>query len=83
MGGHPGGGAPHMGGGGLGGGPHFGGGFGGGHNFRGRGFGPGFAFGFGAPYYDYDYYGGDDGSCYALRRVPTPYGWRLSRVWIC
>jgi hypothetical protein len=76
-GGHFGGGGPHMGGGGPhfgGGGPHFGGGF------HGRGFGPGFAFGFGGPYYDYGY---DDGGCYVVRRVPTRFGWRLRRVWVC
>jgi uncharacterized membrane protein len=60
--------------------PH-GGHFGGGH-FG----GPGISFGFGgpgfavAPYaYDYDYgYG-----CYQTRRVWTPYGWRVRRVYVC
>ena len=41
-----------------------------------------FAFGFGSPGYDYDYYYYDD-SCYQLGRVPTRYGWRWRRVWVC
>jgi hypothetical protein len=39
-----------------------------------------FAFGFPDYSYDYGYY--DDG-CYQLRRVPTPFGWRWRRVWVC
>jgi len=56
----------------------------GGHGFHGgfgfRGFGPGIGF-YGSPYYGYGYGYGD--GCYQLRRVPTPYGWRLRRVWVC
>jgi hypothetical protein len=50
--------------------------------FRGfRGFrGPSFAFG----YPGYDYYASDyDDGCYQLREVPTRYGWRWLRVWVC
>jgi len=65
--------------------PH-GGHFGGGHFGGGHFGGPGISFGFGgpgfavAPYaYDYDYgYG-----CYQARRVWTPYGWRVRRVYVC
>ncbi|EKS41300.1 MAG: hypothetical protein ACJAVZ_000328 [Afipia broomeae] len=46
-----------------------------------------FAVGFGFPYYydNYyydDYYGYDEG-CYQLTQVPTPYGWRWRRVYVC
>jgi hypothetical protein len=47
--------------------------------------GSGFAFGFYPGYnydYDYDYYNSDYG-CYQLRQVPTRYGWRWQRVWVC
>jgi hypothetical protein len=45
-------------------------------HFRGRGF----AFGFGAPYYDYGYYDyGYADDCYQLQR--GPYGW--VRVYVC
>jgi hypothetical protein len=47
--------------------------------------GANFAFAFGAPYNDYGYYDDDsyDDGCYRLRRVWTPYGWRLHRVLVC
>jgi hypothetical protein len=63
------------GGGGHGGGHGGGGHFGGGHfgHFRGRG-----GFGFYGP--AYNYYG--DG-CYQWRRIWTPYGWRVRRVYVC
>jgi hypothetical protein len=48
-----------------------------GFGFHGRFFGPGIGF-YGYPYAYY----GDDG-CYQFRRVPTPWGWRLRRVWVC
>jgi hypothetical protein len=38
----------------------------------------GFSYGY-APYYDYDY--GYD--CTRLERVPTPYGFRWRRVYVC
>ncbi len=73
--------APHGGGGHFsGGGGHFSGG--GGSHFSGGHFGggPAVGFGFAAPYaYDYD----SDYGCYAMRRVWTPYGWRLHRVYVC
>jgi hypothetical protein len=60
---------------------HFGGGhFGGGH----FGGGPGLSLGFGigAPYAYAGSYGYGYG-CSERRRVWTPYGWRLHRVWVC
>jgi hypothetical protein len=41
-----------------------------------------FAFGFPGYYsdYDYDY---NDYSCFQVRQVPTRYGWRWRRVWVC
>jgi hypothetical protein len=59
--------------------PHFG--HFGEHHFGGHFGGPVFGFSFGAaPYaYDRDYgYG-----CYQVRRVWTPYGWRVHRVYVC
>jgi hypothetical protein len=71
---------------------HFGGHFGGGHyafhgggghfafhggHFR-RGFGGGIFIG--APY---AYYGYGYDTCYRPRLVPTPYGLRWRRVWVC
>jgi hypothetical protein len=51
------------------------------HDHDGRFRGPGFAFGF---YPGYDYYAyDDDAGCYQLRHVPTRYGWRWLRVWVC
>jgi hypothetical protein len=63
-----------------------GGGHGGGHGgfhggFHGRGFGPGFGFGVYPYYEEYPYDYGEE--CYQLRRVRTPHGWRLRRVWVC
>jgi hypothetical protein len=56
------------------------------HGFR--RFAP-FAVGLGWPYYNEYYYDGyydnypyDEG-CYDLRRVPTRYGWRWQRVYVC
>jgi hypothetical protein len=48
---------------------------------HGRFRGPGFAFGY-YPGYDYNTYDYNDG-CYQLREVPTRYGWRWRRVWVC
>jgi hypothetical protein len=63
-------------------------GFGGHHGFSGggfrhHGFHRGF-FGSGFGFYGYPYsaYYGYDG-CYQVRRVPTPWGWRWRRVWVC
>jgi len=68
-----------------------GGGFRGG-GFRGRGIGLGaiglgLGLGLAAPYYyggyPYGYSGYYDDGCYVGRRVWTPYGWRIRRVWVC
>jgi hypothetical protein len=48
----------------------WGGGWGGYHHF-GHGFGIGYIGGY------------DDSGCYAVRRVPTPYGYRLRTVNVC
>ncbi len=63
------------------------GGFGRHHRFR--HFVP-FAVGFGVPYYYNNYYYDDyyagypyDEGCYELTQVPTPYGWRWRRVYVC
>ncbi|HZP77339.1 MAG TPA: sulfur globule protein precursor [Pseudolabrys sp.] len=45
---------------------------------RGWGWGGGFY-----PYAAYPYYGPYYGGCYRVRRVPTPWGWRWRRVWVC
>jgi hypothetical protein len=60
------------------GGGHWGGGhWGGGGFYHRRAFGPRFGV---YGYYPYaSYYGG----CYRWRRVPTPWGWRTRRVWVC
>jgi hypothetical protein len=55
-----------------------GGGHGGWHGGGWRGPGWGF-YGYPYAYGPGPYYGG----CYQVRRVPTPYGWRWRRVWIC
>jgi hypothetical protein len=47
----------------------WGGGWGGYHHF-GHGFGIG-------------YIGGDDSGCYVVRRVPTPFGYRLRTINVC
>ena len=61
----------------------FGGGHGGGHGgwHHGHHFGHGhFGHGFGVAYVGgYD----DDGGCYVVRRVPTPFGFRLQTVNVC
>jgi hypothetical protein len=51
---------------------------------RGRGFAFGFYPGYDYGYYDNGYYdnGYDDG-CYQARQVPTRYGLRWRRVWVC
>jgi hypothetical protein len=56
-----------------------------GRDHDGRFRGPNFAFGFGYPdYYGSDYYYNNyDDGCYELREVPTRYGWRWRRVWVC
>ena len=59
------------------------GGHGGGHGghggFHGHFGGPVFA-----PEYGWGYFAYDDGyDCHQFRRVPTPYGWRWLRVWVC
>jgi hypothetical protein len=64
---------------------HFhGGGFHGGHGFHGgyyRGLHRG---GWGAGlFYAPSVYAGYYGSCYQVRRVASPYGWRLRRVYVC
>jgi len=50
----------------------WGGGWGGG--FHHHHFGPGFGIGF---------IGGGDDGCYVVRRVPTPYGYRLRTINVC
>lgn len=44
-------------------------------------FAVGFGLGWPYAYSDYGYYG--YGDCYQLMQVPTPYGWRLRRVYVC
>jgi hypothetical protein len=87
-GGHMGGGGAAFGGGGRmgGGGAAFGGGAGGAfagrpgfafnRGFRGRRFGPGFGW-WGGPLWAYT------GTCWRLRHVWTPWGWRWRRIWVC
>ncbi|WP_439924258.1 hypothetical protein [Nitrobacter sp. JJSN] len=60
----------------------FGGGHGGhfGHGHFGHHFGHGhFGHGFGVAYVG----GYDDGGCYVVRRVPTPFGYRLRTINVC
>jgi uncharacterized membrane protein len=53
------------------------GGWHGGGGWRGPGWGWGYPYAYApGPYY---YAGG----CWQPRRVGTPYGWRLRRVWVC
>jgi hypothetical protein len=49
---------------------HWAGGF---HHFGHRGFGIGYVGGVGY----------DDGGCYVVRRVPTPFGYRLRTINVC
>ncbi len=52
-------------------------------HWRGRGGWYGGLYAFGGPWdYDDEYYYGAD-SCYQLRWVPTPYGYRWRQVWVC
>jgi hypothetical protein len=44
--------------------------------FRGRRFGPGFGW-WGGPLWAYT------GTCWRLRHVWTPWGWRWRRIWVC
>ena len=49
------------------------------HHHRGVFFGPRFGYyGYGYPYYAYY-----DNGCSQWLRVPTRYGWRLRRAWVC
>jgi hypothetical protein len=53
---------------------HWGGGWGGGfHHFGHHGFGLGYVGGVGY----------DDGGCYVIRRIPTPFGYRLRTINVC